>query len=1195
MKINLRSEIKEVLWKWNNSDFFDIAINLLDILGYNSGKVLSDQTDQVEDFIQQLNVSSIDVGKLDSLRSNVKRIRFLFQFADDDVSVRDNHLANDTLQLDNQASREKSFLFVAVDLHKESYSRGQYAEITREINKIFQLAPTVVLFKTNSLSSSKLTVSTVYRREHKIKHDRKVLGRVSLIKEINPIDPHRAHLDILANLSLNNCFSIMNRQHKKLNFDSLLETWLDLLNTDQLNKNFYKELFDWYEWAVSESKFPSQGRIVLTNEENIIRLITRLLFIWFIKEKGLVAIEIFEKEKINQVLKDFDPNSGDSYYRVILQNLFFATLNTEISKRTFKALSSDLSHYKFQNEITDKETLFSYFAITPFINGGLFDCLDSKYPDSGELQLIDCFSSQYFSQLSIPNILFFDSAKGLLSILNRYKFTVEEKTPIEQEVALDPELLGKVFENLLAAYNPETQETARKNTGSYYTPNEIVDFMIGESLIEALGNKVVPVDKDLIFWKERLQYLLDYEDDYNDAEELFCDTEKEYLIKAIADLKILDPAVGSGAFLIGVLNRLILILQRLDLKNDRWKELQIQRAGARSQKAFETNEKEARDAELKMISEVFQSYKDDFGRKLFLIQNNIFGTDIQPIACQIAKLRFFISLAIDQEIDLNSDNFGIKPLPNLETRFVAADSLLKQKEEWKNMLGIGEYIRKLTANRESYFHANSHIEKNRFRQLDRQLRHEFSQIFSSGDEVDIIANWDPFDQNSKADWFDPHYMFGIENGFDIVIGNPPYRQLQKNSGELANRYSKCNFEVFAGTGDIYCLFFERGLELLKENGFLCFITSNKWLRNDYAKKLRKYLEKYKPIKLIDFGGNKIFESATVDTDILLIQKTPQSQQSQFTTNFATKIYEKLDQGENIRSYSERIPMTVKSDMGQWVICRDEEARLLSKIECVGTPLKEWHDISIYRGVLTGFNNAFILDNETKNKLVSQDPKSIEILKPVLRGRDIKRYHAEWKKLWLINTIPSLKTNIDSYPVVKQYLLSFGKERLEQAGRNLSDGTKSRKKTSHKWFELQDTCAYHALFDQEKIVNPDISSSPNFSLANKGMYVEATAFIFNSGDKCLLAILNSKVADFYISSIAPDLGKEATRYKKKYIEEFPIPEYENANIKTEMETIVLSLLKNPSSKETPFLEAKLNSLVYHLYDLNQDEINIIESS
>ncbi|MCY3627830.1 MAG: hypothetical protein OXG88_09330 [Gammaproteobacteria bacterium] len=180
MKINLRSEIKEVLWKWNNSDFFDIAINLLDILGYNSGKVLSGQTDQVEDFIQQLNVSSIDVGKLDSLRSNVKRIRFLFQFADDDVSVRDNHLANDTLQLYNQASREKSFLFVAVDLHKESYSRGQYAEITREINKIFQLAPTVVLFKTNSLSSSKLTVSTVYRREHKIKQDRKVLGRVSL-------------------------------------------------------------------------------------------------------------------------------------------------------------------------------------------------------------------------------------------------------------------------------------------------------------------------------------------------------------------------------------------------------------------------------------------------------------------------------------------------------------------------------------------------------------------------------------------------------------------------------------------------------------------------------------------------------------------------------------------------------------------------------------------------------------------------------------------------------------------------------------------------------------------------------------------------------------------------------------------------------------------------------------------------------
>ena len=198
-------------------------------------------------------------------------------------------------------------------------------------------------------------------------------------------------------------------------------------------------------------------------------------------------------------------------------------------------------------------------------------------------------------------------------------------------------------------------------------------------------------------------------------------------------------------------------------------------------------------------------------------------------------------------------------------------------------------------------------------------------------------------------------------------------------------------------------------------------------------------------------------------------------------------------------------------------------------------------------------------------------------------------------MWLINTVPSLNINIDNYPMVKQYLLMFGKDRLEQTGRNLSDGIKSRKKTPHKWFELQDTCAYHALFDQEKIANPDISSSPNFTLVNKGMYVEATAFIFNTRDKCLLAILNSNVAGFYISSIAPDLGKDAVRYKKKYIQELPIPEYKNLKIKTTMETLVQSLLEDHLSKERPFIDAQLNNFVYELYDLNQDEINIIESS
>ena len=250
---------------------------------------------------------------------------------------------------------------------------------------------------------------------------------------------------------------------------------------------------------------------------------------------------------------------------------------------------------------------------------------------------------------------------------------MEENTPTDREVALDPELLGKVFENLLAAVNPETRETARNQTGSYYTPRLVVDYMVDEALVEALAAKSQPADGDGVFWCERLRYLLDY----NDANELFDSDETERLVRAIAEIKILDPAVGSGAFPMGMLHKLTLALRRLDPENWWWEKLQKELAGQRATAAFDTPDQLERDAELKEISDTFERYRDsDFGRKLYLIQNSIFGVDIQPIACQIAKLRFFISLAIEQEPDSTTDNFGIQPLPNLETRFVVADTLL---------------------------------------------------------------------------------------------------------------------------------------------------------------------------------------------------------------------------------------------------------------------------------------------------------------------------------------------------------------------------------------------------------------------------------------------------------------------------------------------------------------------------------------
>ena len=255
------------------------------------------------------------------------------------------------------------------------------------------------------------------------------------------------------------------------------------------------------------------------------------------------------------MLKGYDRATGDSYYRAVLQNLFFATLNTEIGRRDFSSVSNpthrDFTRYRFRSEMADPDALRAHFAKTPFINGGLFDCLDTEAAKSKGGYRIDCFSDVDWRLLSVPNRLFF-GPDGLIDLFERYKFTVEENTPIEVEVALDPELLGKVFENLLAATNPETKESARKQTGSYYTPRAVVDYMVDEALVASIVQLVVPDDADRTWWEDRLHYLLDY----NDAGDLFLPEEANHVVRAIADLKVLDPAVGSGAFPMGVLHKL---------------------------------------------------------------------------------------------------------------------------------------------------------------------------------------------------------------------------------------------------------------------------------------------------------------------------------------------------------------------------------------------------------------------------------------------------------------------------------------------------------------------------------------------------------------------------------------------------------------------------------------------------------------
>lgn len=464
---NPRGILKSVLAAMPDSEFLEGTKGILEALGYQSERT-QELSGSVDDFIREFPAPNQNTKTEKEFRVQTHAVRLIFQVTSDEIAAS----TQPTIGIDSATfdkGQRQSFIFFAVELKKATYARGQYARFTREINKRLS-QPSVVLFRT---TSNRLTLAFVHRREHKHDPARDVLGKVSLIREVAPENPHRAHLDILAELSLAECARWMDLQSKPHDFDGLLAAWLDKLDTEELNRRFYGELFDWFERAVTCAKFPANEAKTLEPEEHTIRLITRLMFVWFIKEKRLIAEDLFIEQKVSELLEDFDLYKGDSYYRAILQNLFFATLNTEIDKRRFSkqnhADHRNPSVYRYRKEMTDPDGLLELFAQTPFINGGLFDCLDDFEAVGAGGARLDCFTDNPAQRrdCSIPNHLFFGE-EGLITLFNNYKFTVEENTPIEQEVALDPELLGKVFENLLAAYNPETQDTARRRTGSYY-------------------------------------------------------------------------------------------------------------------------------------------------------------------------------------------------------------------------------------------------------------------------------------------------------------------------------------------------------------------------------------------------------------------------------------------------------------------------------------------------------------------------------------------------------------------------------------------------------------------------------------------------------------------------------------------------------------------------------------------------------
>ena len=949
-------------------------------------------------------------------------------------------------------------------------------------------------------------------------------------------------------------------------------------SVEALTKQFYKDLFDWYQWAVDPASgvyFPNNTSTEDDDREDIetkiIRMITRIMFVWFIKQKDLVPDRIFDADFLCTILKDFDPESKNvgNYYNAILQNLFFATLNRAIedeqgNKRRFatnvKKDIKTLYRYPEIFKISEDEVI-KMFSEVPFLNGGLFECLDKTKTIDGVEQSYnyDGFSrndkkfadGRYHNRAVVPNILFFDEERGLISILSRYNFTIEENSPEEQQVALDPELLGKVFENLLGAYNPETRETARNQSGSFYTPREIVNYMVDESLISYLGNTAF------------VRSLFSPE---------FCyDKTKTDEYKAVADrlkaIKILDPACGSGAFPMGLLNRMIDILGHISPE------------------------------------------ENTYDLKLSIIENCIYGSDIQSIAAQITKLRFFISLICNCEKDASKPNFGIPTLPNLETKFVAANSLIAKKRQTCHSLFENPEIeptkQALTEIRHEHFAAKTANRKSTLRQKDKELREKLARLLAEDNDfapadAKQLAEWNPYDQNAVADFFDPEWMFGVSDGFDIVIGNPPYIQLQNDGGKLAKLYADCNYKTFARTGDIYCLFYERGHQLLKSNGHLCYITSNKWMRAGYGEKTRDFFAKNtNPMLLIDFAGVKIFESATVDTNILLFAKAA----NEHKTWCAVTNKQNKDSVKNLSVFVQQSGAVCEfTNSDSWVILSPIEQSIKRKIESVGTPLKDW-DINIYRGVLTGYNEAFIISTEKREEILancqSEDERerTAELIRPILRGRDIKRYGYNWANLWLIyipwhfpyqfdESIKGASKKAEEafkeqYSAVYNHMLQYKEP--------LSKRNKAETGIRYEWYAMQRWGAkYWEDFSKPKIMYPNMTKYLPFYYDEKGFYQNDKSFMITGAHvSYLAAFLNSSLFKFCFRDNFPELLGGTRELRKIFFDKTPVlqvSDYTNGIFREKVNAIQSNYTKEQAKE--------IDTLLFDLYNLTDDERKII---
>ncbi len=1305
------------------------AEGLLKTLGYSSDKRI-DLGNKPTDFVAKLRQFSQTPSAFEDARAEVASWRsahFLFQLTNDEIPSLMLGQRSFSTADSVHAQQLESFLFLAIALDGEDWSRSALARITRELNRAFPM-PAIVMFQ----HGNRLSVAVIDRRAHKRDAARDVMtDRISIIKDIRCSQPHAAHLRILAALAAD---TLAESAKRPSNFRELYDAWLSALSVQELNKKFYTELAHWYFWARTQVQFPPAAPKDDEGFQSIavIRLLTRLIFVWFIKEKGLVPDRLFDAQALSSFLKEspLEPD-GFGYYQAILQNLFFATLNVELgddeqgrARRRWADTKVVSEHYlvpniyRFSEQFKEPdEALDKLFGSVPFLNGGLFECLDRELtePDlkrdptqrrfateekaRSKTYLVlraDGFSRRAESQARVPNRIFFGSTKadlsgplgdtkrsrdvevkGLLDIFANYKFTVDENTPVEEEVALDPELLGKVFENLLASYNKDTKTSARKQSGSFYTPRVVVDYMVDEALVVAFSNALLgahagtlaghpashraPTVNDVLDLgtssgdlaldapdvpdapdgdvvdatpdrpqadgtATRLRHLLGYREEAH----RFSAPEVETLIAAIEQLKVLDPACGSGAYPMGVLAKLVHVLRKLDPDNRLWRarnraplEAQLAAAKTTPDPASRAQRVDDAQAAFRKFDTTFDANQADYTRKLFLIEKCIHGVDIQPIAVQIAKLRFFIALIVEQKKREGLDNFGLTSLPNLETKIVAADSLLPIPRQGKQqsllddprIAEVEEALREASA---GYFSARTRRIKLARRERIQLLHDRLCALLQENSLVTVadarrMAAYDPFDQNAHAGFFDVEWMFGMhrdarhgEGVFDIVIGNPPYVR-HEELADYKPQFKKL-YECASGTADLYVYFYERSMQLLKPQGALSFITSNKWYRAGYGKALRTYLRGHaRLLSIIDFGDEAVFTALAYPT-IVIAQKRdlplnpPPEADKVRALNWSKE--QEVEQFPMVfASTAFAVPQS-ELKPGGWQLEPPVQRQLLQRLRIAGTPLGDYCKGRFYYGIKTGLNEAFVIDGARRNELIAKDARSAEIIKPYLRGRDVQRWCATPEDQWLIfipwhfplhedTSIAQASSQAErlfrrDFPAVYSHLKQFMPQLQGRDQRETG--------ILYEWYALQRFREFWREFETPKIVLRRFMDKPTYAYDDRGFYINNALSIVAGATPFLACVLNSPCTWWFLKATCTDLQGGFIQAHNNNQAPIPIPKATDDE-RTALDGLGRVLCVSAAGGFGARFEQLINGLVYELFfpeDLHAAGIRLFDA-